>query len=136
MFESLVWSSLLVPSADQRGCCPENPVPRSSELVWLQAAKKKRTPQAEALDHQIEYQQSSNYLTADQQCEQYAKIYHMSHILCITVKIDTPLKQSHLPLMQTALQSVQIVGSCVNCGMIRLPNLEKCHCGMKVCKTA
>ena len=27
-------------------------------------------------------------------------------------------------------------GSCVNCGMIGLPNLEKRHCGTKVCKTA
>ena len=88
------------------------------------------------MDHRIEYQESSTYLTADQRHEQYAKIYRTSHIPCITAKIDTTIETEPPVLDADGFAICPDCGSRVNCGIIGLPNLEKRHRGTKVCKTA
>ena len=98
--------------------------------------KKKGHLKLRVLDHRIEYQESSTYLTADQRREQYAKIYCTSHIPCITAKIDTTIETEPPVLDADGFAICPDCGSRVNCGMIGLPNFEKLHHGTKVCKTA
>ena len=60
----------------------------------------------------------------------------MSHIPCITAKTDMTIETEPPPHDADGFAICPDCGSHVNCGMIGLPNLEKRHCGTKVCKAA